>query len=93
MSLANGNMALEQRNQANLRLLVAMLLDELEVPPLRLARLVEGIKALTDGEVAAALKFRTWHHAGLEAFVADLAEALSFRAPARTEPDASKGVP
>jgi hypothetical protein len=62
-----------------LELLLAMLIDECGVPPLKLARIVDNIRRIhriQPASLEAEIQFRTWHHDGLRAFVRDLAKGL-----------------
>lgn len=69
-----------------LTLLFARLLDD--VPPLKLAHHVANLTAYGDVSLESPTAFATWHHAGLRAFVEDLARhVLSEPSPAeRDEP-------
>jgi hypothetical protein len=64
----------DARNTMRLRVLLGTLLQEIPAP--KLGRMVEIIATMRGDQALAALQVATWHHEGMAAFVAELADRL-----------------
>jgi hypothetical protein len=71
--------ARDREELTRLELFLATLMDDLKVPPMAVARAIGGLGYHQASGIENAIRFRSWHHAGYRAFLADLVATLLGR--------------